>query len=364
MPSSTAWSSEPTDPGLNAAATGPWLAAGYNRGWLYRDRVGAEGDGRSVLAFYSDRYAHSTAAVWRERLLQGQILRNGSPLLEDGPLRRGDRLCWQRPPWREEAVPAALPVVFDDGDLLVLHKPSGLPVLPAGGFLEHTLLRLLERRWGADVGGPPRPVHRLGRFTSGLLVCARRPASRAWLSAQLRESTAAAAGGGEAAAAGVENAPVLGRPAAARKLYRALIPSGALPLLPGQSLSVTVPIGRQAHPRLGQIWAAGGEGCLPACSRLTLVGRSSAGDVLEVAIATGRPHQIRIHCAAAGAPLLGDPLYAPGGAARPEALPGDGGYVLHALALELQRPDQRSLRLEAPPPVALALEAESAPGSP
>ena len=88
-------------------------------------------------------------------------------------------------------MPAQLPVHFDDGDLLVLDKPSGLPVLPAGGWLEHTLLRLLERRHGGDPAGIPRPVHRLGRFTSGLLVCARQPASRAWLSAQLRESTGA-----------------------------------------------------------------------------------------------------------------------------------------------------------------------------
>ena len=77
-----------------------------------------------------------------------------------------------------------LDVVHVDDHLLVLNKPSGLPVLPAGGFLEHTLLKQLQA-WAPEA----RPVHRLGRFTSGLLVCARRPATRAWLSAQLRDST-------------------------------------------------------------------------------------------------------------------------------------------------------------------------------
>ena len=69
--------------------------------------------------------------------------------------------------------------LFDDGDLLVIDKPSGLPVLPAGGWLEHTVLRLLERHHRGDPAGLPRPVHRLGRFTSGLIVCARRPVSTA-----------------------------------------------------------------------------------------------------------------------------------------------------------------------------------------
>jgi 23S rRNA pseudouridine1911/1915/1917 synthase len=66
---------------------------------------------------------------------------------------------------------------------------------------------------------------------------------------------------------------------------------------------------------------------------------------VEVAISSGRPHQIRIHCAAVGAPLLGDPLYLPGGDALPDALPGDGGYWLHARSVELPRPDGPALLL-------------------
>ena len=74
---------------------------------------------------------------------------------------------------------------------------------------------------------------------------------------------------------------------------------------------------------------------------------------MEVTIATGRPHQIRIHTAAAGAPLLGDPLYVPGGLASEQALPGDGGYHLHAHRLRLVCPDGDLLALEAPLPEAL-----------
>ena len=75
--------------------------------------------------------------------------------------------------------------------------------------------------------------------------------------------------------------------------------------------------------------------------------------LVEVTIATGRPHQIRIHTAAAGAPLLGDPLYAPGGLASEQALPGDGGYQLHAHRLQLPLPAAELLELEAPLPESL-----------
>ena len=185
------WNEGPRAANPDPADQDGWLPAGLNAGWTYRDRV--ERPAASVAAFYASRYPHSPLAEWQGRLAAGEIHRNGEPLHADAPLAAGERLAWHRPPWREEAVPATWQVVHDDGDLLVIDKPSGLPVLPAGGWLEHTALRLLERRHRQDPRGLPRPVHRLGRFTSGLLVCARRSATRRWLSASLRESTAALA---------------------------------------------------------------------------------------------------------------------------------------------------------------------------
>ena len=315
-----------------------------NHGWNYHDRVSAAEAGQGACAWYAQRYRHSPQAVWQGRLAAGEIERNGVRLTADGPLAPGDRLVWHRPPWVEPAVPDSWTVIHDDGDLFVIDKPRGLPVLPAGGFLEHTLLRLLERRSATDPAGLPRPVHRLGRFTSGLLVCARRPASRAWLSRLLRDSTAAA-----------------GAPSACRKAYRALLAPGHLPLAPGQALELCTPIGRRPHSRLGWIWAAADPADpapLDARSRLTLLHRCGAGDLVEVVIASGRPHQIRIHTAAAGAPLRGDPLYLPGGAASDQSLPGEGGYLLHAHRLRLPCPDGSLLELEAPLPEPLRLQQE------
>jgi 23S rRNA pseudouridine1911/1915/1917 synthase len=288
-----------------------------------------------VSAFYAARHRHSERATWLVRLAAGEIECNGRRLSDDRPLVAGDRLAWHRPPWREEAVPASWSVVYEDGDLLVIDKPAGLPVLPAGGWLEHTVLGLLERRHRGDPTGMPRPVHRLGRFTSGLLVCARSRRSRAWLSAALRESTAAR------------------RKADCAKIYRALLLPGLLDLLPGQGCWIDAPIGRRPHPRLGLIWCAADGSCADdrlACSRLTLLERRPEADLVRVAIHTGRPHQVRIHCAVAGAPLLGDPLYLPGGTAAAEALPGEEGYRLQAWRLELQSPDGQPIQWEASPP--------------
>ncbi|MEY4760123.1 MAG: hypothetical protein RLZZ268_1621 [Cyanobacteriota bacterium] len=318
------------------------LPAGFNRGHAYRDCVAPGDAGQWISAFYAGRYRHSGAEVWRQRLAAGEIDRNGQRLQADGALAAGDQLIWYRPPWQEPAVPELPGPLFDDGDLLVFDKPSGLPVLPAGGFLEHTLLAQLQARWPEA-----RPVHRLGRFTSGLLVCARRSGTRAWLSAQLRDSTAA----GTTSAASA-------RPCT--KAYRALIqpPASGSPLLalePDHPLSLTTPIGRCPHRRLGTIWAAAptDPAALPASSGLRLLERGERAWLVEITIATGRPHQIRIHTAAAGAPLLGDPLYAPGGLALDQALPGDGGYSLHAHRLRLACRDGGLLPLEAPLPEVL-----------
>jgi 23S rRNA pseudouridine1911/1915/1917 synthase len=322
-----------------------WLPAALNGGHRYPDRVELAAAGQSVSAFYASRYRHSDAAVWRQRLAAGEICRNGQQLRADVALVAGDALVWHRPPWQEGAVPALPSPLFDDGDLLVFNKPSGLPVLPAGGWLAHTVLGQLQRQ---RAGGSPRPVHRLGRFTSGLLLCARRPATRAWLSALLRDSTA-----GQPNPPGAETG-------SCRKTYRAQLqpPLAGSPLqalVPGDSLELTTPIGRCPHARLGTIWAAAcatgaTSTSLAARSTLTLLWRTDRSWLVELTIASGRPHQIRIHTAAAGAPLLGDPLYGPGGLANPQVLPGDGGYHLHAHRLRLPLEDGRLLELEAPLP--------------
>jgi 23S rRNA pseudouridine1911/1915/1917 synthase len=117
-------------------------------------------------------------------------------------------------------------------------------------------------------------------------------------------------------------------------------------------MTITTPIGPAPHPLLGSVHAASPQG-KPSLSQVTVLERRADSFLCDVRIATGRPHQIRIHLAAAGHPLTGDPLYGPGGLPGPDsrALPGDPGYLLHAAELSFCHPaDGRTVVLACEPP--------------
>ncbi|MFC5847312.1 pseudouridine synthase [Deinococcus petrolearius] len=295
-----------------------------NAGYAYRSR--AQRGGLSVLAYLAATFRHSAADVWAQRLAAGEVEVDGRRAAGDEVLRPGQEVVWHRPPWQEPAAPLDFGVHFEDASLLAVTKPPGLPTLPGGGFYEHTLLHQVRARFpGAS------PLHRLGRGTSGLVLFARGGAAGAALSAAWRER-----GVGK-----TYLALVAGRPA-------------------WNTLEITAPIGPVAHPRLGEVYAASPAGKPAHSAARVLERRRRAGGggetLLAVDIHTGRPHQIRIHTAWAGFPLVGDPLYAPGGGPLPElpGLPGDGGYLLHAWRLGFRHPvSGERLTLEAPPPPGL-----------
>ena len=311
-----------------------------NQGWIYCDRISPHQAGLTVLDYYSQRYRHSSRTTWQQRIHQGQIQLDGHPVAPQTQLQTGQQLTYHRPPWVEPAVPLDFTVLYADDDLIVVNKPSGLPVLPGGGFLTHTLLHQLQQQYPQPT---PIPVHRLGRGTSGLLLLARSPLAKTRLSQQLRRSTAS---------------PSSSQPQTKLvKTYRALIAASVLP----DHFTLTQPIGKLPHPELGYIWGAAPQSphAKPAHSTL-----------LAVTIPTGRPHQIRIHLAAAGYPLLGDPLYLPGGIPRLQPstpgdklpVPGDIGYHLHAHQLQLSHPrSHQPLTFQAPLPPALTQTHEKPP---
>ena len=292
-----------------------------NRGFAYREHIGPHAEGRCVRDHLASTYTHSDVATWNARLAAGQVELDDREAGGDETLHLGQRLVWHRPPWDEPEVPLAFDLVHEDDQIVAVSKPAGLPTMPAGGFLEHTLLAIVGARFG-DV----HPLHRLGRFTSGLVLFARTHAAAASLSHAWRTHTVI-------------------------KEYRALVdgnPSWDI-------LEITNTIGSVPHPSLGTVHAARDDG-RAAHSVATVVERRGPHTLLDVRITTGRPHQIRIHMAAAGHPLAGDPLYAPGG--RPRAidpgLPGDPGYLLHAHRLQVAHPrGTGTLWLEAQPPVEL-----------
>jgi 23S rRNA pseudouridine1911/1915/1917 synthase len=292
-----------------------------NAGFAYEEQIGTEGRGQSVLAHLAHRYRHSSEDTWRVRIAAGEVRVGDRPAMAAQVLRAGDRLVWHRPPWEEPPVPLAFAVLYRDEHLLAVAKPRGLPSVPNGGFLEHTLLHIVRR-----LDPSATPLHRLGRGTSGLLLFARTDTARRKASAAWRDN-------------------------AVEKEYRALVQGTPT----REAFSIDVPIGPVPHPRLGDVHAASPKG-RAALSHVRCLAHTPQGNtVVAVQIASGRPHQIRIHLAAAGHPLVGDPLYVAGGRlADDPGLPGDAGYLLHSHRIVLSHPaTDRRLELTCAPPPAL-----------
>jgi len=293
-----------------------------NQGYVYREQIGAAGAGRTVLAHLAAKHPLATLDLWRTRIEAGQVFLDEDPTDPEARLRPGQWITWARPPWVEPEVPLATAVLYEDEALLAVAKPSGLPTLPGGGeFLEHTLLTLVRRR-----APEASPMHRLGRGTSGLMLFAPNIGARKALQATFQACQT-------------------------RKIYRTLCSGHPTE----DAFEIAAPIGEVPYGPLGSLHAATPAG-RPSLSRVTVLERRVDASLLEVEIFTGRPHQIRIHLAFAGHPLVGDPLYGRGGLPLPgtSAVPGDPGYLLHAHRIELEHPRTGAwLTLICQPPPAL-----------
>jgi 23S rRNA pseudouridine1911/1915/1917 synthase len=230
-----------------------------------------------------------------------------------------------RPPWREPDVPRSFAILYQDECLLAVAKPSGLPTLPGGGcFVENTLLSLVRRHFPEA-----NPLHRLGRGTSGIVLFATAQKAAAKILQAWR------------------NGEIL-------KVYRAL----AAGCPEEDRFTIDVPIGPVPHQFLKTIYAACPAG-KPAHSHIKVLERRASSSLLQVKITTGRPHQIRIHLAAAGYPLVGDPLYMVGGIPEDNsrALPSDLGYHLHNGLLGFHHPASgKWTEITCGPPPLLRLE--------
>ena len=293
-----------------------------NLGYEYRERIIPEGAGRSVASYLAWRYPHTPLEAWEDRILQGRVLLDGWPAEPRRVVQPGQLLVWVRPPWEEPSAPLSFAVLFRDDHLLAVLKPAGLPTLPGGGYLDHTLLAILRRHYPEA-----SPVHRIGRGTTGVVLCARSEEAARSLASDWRRE-------------------------AIRKFYRALICGRPA----RDRYSVDSPIGRVPHRRVSFKAHAAVPGGKRALSHVQVLERRDEASLVEVEIVTGRPHQVRIHLAASGHPLAGDRFYGPGGAPKADAEvgPGEGGYLLHAHRLFLTHPvSGRPLELEAPLPGSL-----------
>jgi 23S rRNA pseudouridine1911/1915/1917 synthase len=262
---------------------------------------------------------------WRRRILRNQICVDGTFISDPDYKLYRNSVSYHRLPWIEPKIqiqefvhpnlvnhddlntcnddqihescdeehPHLLKIIYQDEDMMVVHKPSGLPTMPSQTYYEYSVLNALRRSCDS-YSAPPQPVHRLGVGTSGLLLIATSLQARKQLTESIREKRV-------------------------KKIYRALVHGSNIP----NTLSIDCPIGPVFFPiGQGTIHAAcpidSSESIKTAKSAISLVRvvrRNLEEDtaVVEVEIPTGRPHQIRIHMAYAGFPLVGDPLYLKGG---------------------------------------------------
>ncbi|MGH7104224.1 MAG: RluA family pseudouridine synthase [Acetobacteraceae bacterium] len=307
----------------------------------FRVHAPTEAAGRRADRFLAEEIGSLSRSRVKALILAGYARRDDAPLSDPAePVKAG--ACYTiDPPPPAPAAPIAQPIplaiLFEDSEVIVLDKPAGLVVHPAPGNPDGTLVNALLAHAGdslSGIGGVLRPgiVHRLDKDTSGVMVVAKTEAAEAALAAAFRSRTISR----------TYLAICWGHPAPATGAF-----SG--------------PIGRDPRERKRMAVRASGK---PALTRYRLVESfGSAAALLECRLGTGRTHQIRVHLAHGGHPLIGDPVYLrhiPGPARH---LPEDTRRIaldfprqaLHAVRLEFLHPTTGgTLAFEAPLPADFA----------
>ena len=260
----------------------------------------------AFLASSLDGLTRSQAA----RLIEsGEVAVNGETAGKSYKLAGGEDIAVTLPePEPVEAVPQDIPldVVYEDADVIVVNKPSGMVVHPAPGHPDGTLVNALLYHCAgtlSGIGGALRPgiVHRIDRDTSGLIIAAKNDAAHQYLSAQLADHTLA-------------------------RTYECIV-VGALREDRG---TVDAPIARHPTDRKRMAVVAGGR---EAVTHWEVIARYPGYTHVRCRLETGRTHQIRVHMAYIGHPILGDTVYG----AKKE-VPGLTGQCLHAVGLRFLHP--------------------------
>ena len=285
---------------------------------LIADQSGERLD--AFLARCAEGLSRSTA---QKLIEEGHVLRGGKPGKKNDKLNVGDEIEFTIPePKAVDIVPTEmkLDIVYEDEDLLVINKPKGLVVHPAAGHQDDTLVNGLLYALGEDLSGingelRPGIVHRIDKDTSGLLAVAKNDLAHAVLASQLKDHTMA-------------------------RTYEAIV-CGAFR---EDSGTVDAPIGR--HPSDRKKMCVTERNSKHAVTHWEVVGRYRGYTHIRCRLETGRTHQIRVHMAHIGHPILGDTVY---GHKKPEL--GQDSQCLHAGALCFRHPrDGRPVMVFAPLP--------------
>jgi 23S rRNA pseudouridine1911/1915/1917 synthase len=271
------------------------------------------------------QYSRSRLQSW---IKAGRVLVNGRAERASHILREGDDIQVEPAaltPLAATAEDIPLTVLYEDDDVVAIHKPAGMVVHVGAGVRSGTLVNALLARFGSlsTEGGDLRPgiVHRLDRYTSGVLLVAKTDAAHRGLAGQFASRSI-------------------------RKVYLALV-HGAVKADRGR---IEKPISRDPNRRI-RMTARLAQG-RAAWSEYKVLRRFDGFTLLEVLIGTGRTHQIRVHLASIGHPVAGDRLY--GAPAEVPGHPPLGRYFLHAASIRFAQPTTgEPIEISAPLPTEL-----------
>jgi 23S rRNA pseudouridine1911/1915/1917 synthase len=279
--------------------------------------------GERLDAFLARQGENLSRSAAQRLIEEGHVTRNGRSGKKNDKLNMGDVIEFTLPEVKEvDIAPTemALDIVYEDEDVVVINKPKGLVVHPAAGHQDDTLVNGLLYAMGEDLSGingelRPGIVHRIDKDTSGLLAVAKNDRAHVWLASQLKDHSM-------------------------HRVYDAIV-CGTLKEDNG---TVDAPIGR--HPSDRKKMCVTARNSKEAVTHWEVVKRYRGYTHIRCKLETGRTHQIRVHMAHIGHPILGDTVY---GRKKPEL--GQDSQCLHAGALCFYHPrDGRPVMVFAPLP--------------
>lgn len=286
--------------------------------------IGPAEAGLRIDKYLSGQMEQLSRSYLQRLLEEEQILVNGTAVKANYRLRAGDEIRLLIPESREpeiEAEEIPLDILYEDGDVLVVNKPKGMVVHPAAGHYSGTLVNAVLFHCGAELSGingvlRPGIVHRIDKDTTGALVVCKNDAAHQCLAGQLAAHSIT-------------------------RRYRAVVHGN----LKQDEGTVEGDIGR--HPTERKKMAVHVRNGKRAVTHYRVLERLNGFTYIECTLETGRTHQIRVHMASIGHPLLGDELYGP----KRCPVRGLQGQTLHAMALGFRHPSTGEyMEFEAPLP--------------
>ena len=275
-----------------------------------------EEKGRRLDQFLAEQLEELTRSAAQRLAEEEHVLLNGKPLKKNYKITGGETLEVHLPdPEPIDAVPQNIPldIAYEDEDLLVINKPKGMVVHPAPGNPDGTVVNAVLYHCGeslSGIGGAFRPgiVHRIDKDTSGLLIIAKNDRAHLYLSEQLKDHTLA-------------------------RTYEAVVIGG----LKEDRGTVNAPIGRSPKDRKKMAIVPDGR---HAVTHYEVIARYPGYTHIRCRLETGRTHQIRVHMASLGHPIVGDEVYGPS-----KSKFDLQGQCLHARELTFLHPADGQLRL-------------------